>query len=112
MRASEKTIDAFYRGRRLPEIYGKLGYEKYQIADEFRERAEACGLNCDIETDYAKRVYGEEWFERLASARFTLGTESGASVFDFDGSIQREIEKFKEKNPDITFNEIFQEYLH
>ncbi|MGC6511937.1 MAG: glycosyltransferase family protein [Parvibaculales bacterium] len=108
----EKSVDIFYRGRQLPEIYGKLGYEKYYISEEVKKREEQFSLSLDVETDAKYRVYGDDWFKHLASARATLGTESGASIFDFDGAIQEGIDRIKAAEPEISFDDLFDRYLH
>jgi hypothetical protein len=41
----------------------------------------------DIEVDNDHRIYGDDWYRFLGSCRATLGTESGANVFDFDGAL-------------------------
>jgi hypothetical protein len=95
-----------YRGRKLPAIYGSLGFEKYRIGVEMKIFAEMRGLPVDIEVDDAKRIYGSAWYEFLGSARATLGTESGANIFDFDGSLKAKIARLQLAYPDITFKEI------
>jgi hypothetical protein len=47
----------------------------------------------------------------LGSARATLGTESGANVFDFDGSLKMKIQQLTANNPQITFEEISTQVL-
>lgn len=97
-----------YRGRELPPIYGKLGHEKYIIGVEVRRRAQTMDLQVDIACDENSRIYGDDWYRFLASGRATLGTESGANVFDFDGSLVAEIEYLKKRNPAMTFEEVWE----
>ena len=108
---SSRDVRIAYRGRKLPYIYGSLGYEKWEIGVEVRRRAKEAGVVVDIEVDDSERIYGLGWFQFLASARATLGTESGSNVFDFDGSIKAKIEARLEDNEDISFQEIFDELL-
>ena len=84
---AERDIHIGYRGRRMPHHYGALGFEKYQIGLEVRRLAEARGAPVDIEVDDSRRIYGEDWYRFLGSCRATLGTESGANIFDCDGSL-------------------------
>ena len=84
---AERSLRIFYRGRDLPYQYGLLGREKYTIGLEVKRLADARQLSCDIAVDSMSRIYGAEWYRRLASARATLGTESGSNIFDFDGSL-------------------------
>lgn len=102
----ERELLIAYRGRKLPAVYGALGFEKYRIGVEMKIYAGMRGLPVDIEVDDAKRIYGSAWYEFLGSARSTLGTESGANVFDFDGSLKKEIARLQANDPDITFEEI------
>jgi len=102
----ERSAVIAYRGRKLHPVYGKLGYEKYNIGIEMRARAEARGIKVDIETDYDKRLYGDSWYEFLGSARATLGTESGANIFDVDGSLRKKIDELVAAHPAITFEDL------
>lgn len=102
----ERDLLIAYRGRKLPAVYGALGFEKYRIGVEMKIFAEMRGLPVDIEVDDAKRIYGSAWYEFLGSARATLGTESGANVFDFDGSLKNKIERLRSLDEEITFEEI------
>jgi len=85
--AERKTLIA-YRGRMLPYHYGDLGQQKYQIGVEVKRLSAERGLPVDVEVDDAKRIYGDDWYRFLGSARATLGTESGANIFDHDGSLR------------------------
>jgi len=108
---SERELLIAYRGRKLPAVYGQLGYEKYRIGVEMKRIAGMRGLPVDIEVDDSKRIYGSAWYEFLGSARATLGTESGANVFDFDGSLRTEINRLMAEKPEITFKEISAQVL-
>ncbi|KCV61283.1 glycosyltransferase, group 1 family protein [Bordetella bronchiseptica 99-R-0433] len=108
---SERKLAIAYRGRALDPIYGELGQEKYRIGVEMKVLATLRGVPVDIEVDDSKRIYGNAWYEFLGSARATLGTESGANVFDYDGSLRKEIARLKEENPKITFREISERVL-
>jgi hypothetical protein len=79
---SERPIDVGYRGRRPPSDWGPEAREKYEVAVEFKRRAESMGLALDIETDEEKRIYGSAWPRFIANCKATLGTESGATVRD------------------------------
>ncbi|MCE5279252.1 MAG: glycosyltransferase [Planctomycetaceae bacterium] len=100
-----------YRGRRLPFWYGKLGQEKYLIGLHMREICRAKGVAADIEWEDDKRIYGPAWYEFLGDSRATLGTESGANVFDFDGSLHARVKSALMRKPDMTFDEVFERFL-
>ncbi|EXI69598.1 MAG: putative teichuronic acid biosynthesis glycosyltransferase TuaH [Candidatus Accumulibacter adjunctus] len=108
---AERSKAIAYRGRRLPEIYGQLGHEKYVIGTEVKRLSEAMGLPVDISCEAEARIYGDAWYEFLGSARATLGTESGSNVFDFDGSLSQQIARIKERNPKVSFTEVWNTVL-
>lgn len=88
MPLSERETLIAYRGRKLPYHYGDLGQQKYEIGVAVKRLADERGLSVDVEVDDSKRIYGDDWYRFLGSARATLGTESGANIFDFDGSLR------------------------
>jgi len=108
--AGRRTTIA-YRGRKLPEIYGQLGHEKYLIGTEIKRLADSIGLPVDISCEAEARIYGDDWYRFLGSARATLGTESGSNVFDFDGSLSAEIDRLKARDPAMPFAEIWEAVL-
>jgi len=106
-----RTIDVGYRGRRLPAWLGRLAQEKVVIADRFLADAPAYGLSTDISTREEDRLYGDGWIQFVGRSRATLGVESGASVFDFDGSIEQGIRAHLSSHPDTPFEELHRLFL-
>jgi hypothetical protein len=106
-----RPLDVVYRGRSLAFQLGRLGQDKVVIGREFLARAAATSLRCDIGWTEAERIYGDEWYRFLGSARTTLGTESGASIVDFDGSLQKLTESYLKAHPAATFEEVEREIL-
>lgn len=104
--AAERPIDVGYRGRHLPVWVGRLGREKTEIGRAFLELVAGQGLRCDISSREEDRIYGEDWNLFLASCRTTLGTESGASIVDFDGSLETHAKDYLPRRPDATPEEI------
>lgn len=100
-----------YRGRNLPFWYGNLGREKVEIAQKMRTVCDQNSIVTDIEWDDSKRIYGEGWYEFIASNKSTLGTESGSNVFDDYGSLKENIEAELKANPAIGYDKIFNKYL-
>ena len=100
-----------YRGRKLPYVYGTLGYEKYRIGVDVKKLAVERGFCVDIEVDDSKRIYGSDWYRFLGSARATLGTESGSNVFDFDGTLTKDIKLLVDKDADVSFEVVHQKLL-
>src|SRR5262249_11102931 len=81
------------------------------IAQKFLERAPGTGLRCDIGWRESDRIYGKSWFEWISSCRATLGTESGATITDFDGSLQRRVEAHMLQHPEDDFWLVHRELL-
>jgi hypothetical protein len=107
----DRTVDVGYRGRRLPAWLGRLAQEKVVIADRFRADAPAYRLSTDISTNEEDRFYGDAWIRFVARCKSTLGVESGASVFDFDGSIEQAIRDHLSTHPDAPFEELHRLFL-
>lgn len=107
----ERSYAIGYRGRALPYWYGNLGQEKLIIAQKMKQICLEKGITINIEWDDNQRIYGDDWYKFLANCRATLGTESGANVFDEYGQIRKAIEKEQEKNPEVTYADVFSQYL-
>jgi hypothetical protein len=106
-----RALDVVYRGRSIPYWLGRLGQDKVAIGRGFLARASSTELRCDIAWTEADRIYGDNWYRFLGSSRTTLGTESGASIVDFDGSLQKRTERYLKGNPTATFDEVEDEIL-
>jgi hypothetical protein len=107
----DRPTDVVYRGRSTPFWLGRLAQEKVLIGREFLARAASTDLRCDISWTEADRIYGEAWYRFLESSRTTLGTESGASIVDFDGSLQQQTDAYLMARPGATFDEVERELL-
>src|SRR5262245_8560914 len=105
-----RRVDVGYRGRLSPEFLflGKQALEKYEIAWEFQRRAAGLGLTLDIETDEAKRIYGEPWLAFLGNCRATLGGEAGGSVFDIDDVAIPAYERLRQAEPELSLEEVYE----
>jgi len=108
---AERKLDVAYRARDLPFWLGKLSREKALIGQGFAERAPGYGLRVDISSREHDRIYGARWIEFLSSARATLGTESGASIADFDGGAERAVRAYLRIHPAAPFDEVHRAVL-
>jgi hypothetical protein len=106
-----RTIDVGYRGRRLPPWLGALAQEKVQIAERFVADPATHGLKLDISCDEEDRLYGAAWTDFVGACRAMLGVESGASVFDFDGSIEAAVRNHLAAKPTTPFEELKELYF-
>ena len=104
---AERKLKIVYRGRELPHHYGDLAREKYAIGIEVKRIAEERGVLVDIAVDTASRIYGDDWYDFLASGRSTLGTESGSNVFDFDGRLG----ELSRAHSDMPYEQFRERYL-
>lgn len=103
---SERAIDVGYRARDLPFWLGRLSREKAVIGQRFLELAPSRGVRCDIAWREHERIYGGQWIEFVSSSRATLGTESGASIADFDGSAELAVRAYLRTHPAAPFDEV------
>ena len=109
---SRRLMLVGFRGRRLPYWLGALGQEKYTIGARFLVDGKRFpGLTCDISFREEDRLYGDRWTKFLLQCRAVLGAESGASVFDFTGEVQRTVENAVNLDPSLGFEEISRQYL-
>lgn len=103
----ERSLWIAYRGRKLPIWYGSLAQEKHQIGAGMRAICRERNIPHDIEFDEEKRIYGERWFGFLASARATLGTESGSNVVDVHGEIRAKAQAVWRERPELSEQEVY-----
>src|SRR6185437_3523665 len=107
---AKRPIDVGYRARKVPAWLGQLGREKYEIGYFFRNAVAAEDLVLDISFREEDRLYGEDWLNFVGRCKAMLGVESGASVFDFTGEIQRRVEDHQRRNPGVTYEELKELY--
>jgi hypothetical protein len=100
---ASRPIDVGYRGRNLPAWLGELGQEKVRIGKRFAADAVRYNLVCDISYREEDRFYGDAWIDYLCRCKAVLGVESGASVFDFTGEIQKRVDEHVARDPHASF---------
>jgi hypothetical protein len=103
---SERPRDIVYRARNVPFWFGSHGQLKHRIAEVVQQRAGAFGLRTDVSTRPEDTIYGDGWLDFLMSGRTVIGSESGSSVLDTHGEIQRRISCLLAEQPDLTFDEV------
>jgi hypothetical protein len=108
---ADRPYDIVYRGRVTGFWLGRLAQEKAWIAQGVEQRAAQYGLEIDVDWREGARIYGNDWHAFLSSGRATLGAESGATITDFDGSIERRTIEYLAKRPEATFEEVHREIL-
>jgi hypothetical protein len=108
---ADRPLDVGYRGRSSPFWLGRLGHEKIQIGRGFLPHAERLGLRCDIAWSESARIYGERWYDWMASCRTMLASESGSSIVDFDGAAERGVRDYLASNPTASYEEVEERVL-
>jgi hypothetical protein len=98
-----RPIDVGYRARRLSAWLGQLGHEKWLIGQRFAADAASYQLVCDISWREEDRLYGRDWVDFLTRCKAALGSESGSSVFDATGAIERVVLRHELTNPETPF---------
>ena len=106
-----RAVDIGYRGSSQPFAFGRLAYEKAEIGEFFERLGRARGLRVDISSRWEDRFTGRRWFDFLGRCKATLGVESGASVFDFDGTITARCEQYLKEHPEADFEEVYRRIL-
>lgn len=106
-----RPVDIGYRGSEQPFYFGRLAYEKRSIGDVVEAAAKARGLRTDISSRWEDRFMGRRWFDFLRRCKATLGLESGASVFDYDGKIEEQCNEYLRAHPGASFEEVYAEIL-
>jgi hypothetical protein len=101
----DRQRDIFYRSRENEYWLGALAQDKIRIAEGVSARAEQYDLNIDVSVREEDRVYGQAWLDNLLSAKAVLATESGASIWDFDGSVEERTRDYLAEHPKATFDE-------
>lgn len=103
---AERSYDIVYRALQLPYWFGSHGQLKHRIALAVSERAPAHGLRTDISTRPEDTIFGYGWLDFVMSGRATVGVESGSSVLDRRGEVQRRIRELLAIDSSLTFEEI------
>ena len=102
----DRPIDIGYRAWHAAPWLGRHGQLKTEIARVVGEAAAARGLRTDISTRDEDTLYGDDWSRFLASCKYTLGVEGGASILDHDGSVRARTEQYLLSHPAASFEEI------
>jgi hypothetical protein len=103
---AERDLDIVYRGREVPWWLGRLGQDKVLVGRGVKARAEEAGFKVNIAWTEGDRIYGDRWIEFLSNSRTTIGCEGGASISDFDGSIEEAVLRYVQTHPGASFDDV------
>jgi hypothetical protein len=107
----DRKTDVGYRTRKMPFWLGELGKEKWYISERFGFLSKPLDISVDLSIDEKDRLYGESWENFLMNTKCVLGVESGASIIDFDGKLEKVVDAYVDKNPNATFEEVHAKFL-
>lgn len=102
----ERLLDVGYRTRKIYYWLGRLGLEKNIIMDKFLPLASQYALKVDLSYHDQDRLFGEDWINFLRNSKASLGVESGSSLCDFSGEIQKRVEEHQMNHPNDSFEEV------
>jgi len=102
----ERPIDLGYRAWSGLMSLGRHGALRRRLAEVFEPAAEARGLRTDISVDQASVHFGDDWYRFLASCKYFLGAEGGATVLDRSGQFYVRTQRYLSENPDASFDEV------
>lgn len=103
---AERTIDIGYRAKKLPPYFGHLGETKWRIGEIVQKKAACHGLKTNIAVGDQATLLSQSWYDFIENCKFTLGANSGSSLLDPYGEIQRQVRSYLSQNPDAGFSEI------
>ncbi len=106
-----RPLHVGYRGRKLPFWYGALGTDKWKIVDAWHAHVPKAHLKTDISARETDRIYGDKWVSFLSSCKTTLGVESGTSVMDFTGKLEKQVDSHQLTRPYDSFEVVQKKYF-
>ena len=102
----DRTIDLGYRARKLPPYFGRIGETKTSIGVAVQALAAGTDLHADIALGSGGTLVGQQWLDFINNSKFTLGSNSGSSLLDPVGAIQRKVRAYLRARPGATFDEV------
>lgn len=111
-RPHSRDIDVGYRSWFPWPSLGRHAQLKGLVGVKVKEAADAAGLKTDISAsrgggnDTKDTLRGDAWYEFLLRCRYTVGVEGGASVLDYDGSVEKCSRAYQANHPDADFDEV------
>jgi hypothetical protein len=103
---NHRTIDIGYRAMKLPPYFGRIGEIKWMIGRDVELKCSNTDIKTDIVMGENGILHGNAWFDFINNCKFTLGTNSGSSLLDPRGDIQRRVRAYLLENPSSSFEEV------
>ena len=102
---AQRPLDVAYRAGQLPYRLGWRGQVKHRLAEALEPAAARAGLRADVSTAEGKLLFGDDWFDLLASSRVVAGCESGASAMDPRGEVRALEASLRAAEPALSFEQ-------
>ena len=102
----QRPFDIGYRARKLPPYFGRLGETKWTIGRDVERVASLAGLKTNIVVGSSGTLNGNAWFRLINNCKFMLGANSGSSLLDPRGHIQRSVREYLAFHPEASFEEV------
>jgi hypothetical protein len=103
---SSRSVDVGYRAARLLPYFGRIGENKWTIGRDFARYALEEKLVIDIVLGKHGTLNGSSWLDFINNCKFTLGANSGSSLLDPVGHIQRRVRAYCSSFPAAEFAEV------
>jgi hypothetical protein len=101
-----RPVDVSYRARRPPFWLGELGQDKVRIGQRFLAEGKPFDLEMNISVEEADRLYDKHWLDLLLKSKASLSSESGASIVDFTGRIEQQVDQYVTAHPNAEFEDV------
>ena len=98
-----RTYDIFQRVRQYPYFGGAFSQKKGNMAILFKNIGQKAGIKVNISTKPEDVLIDKRWYEALGDSRFSLGSESGVSVWDPDGIYVDRVRAYMRTKPYASF---------
>lgn len=103
---ADRVVDIGYRAKKLLPYFGRIGETKWTIGRDVMAACDDLDLVVDIKLGYEHMLDGDAWLQFLKSSKFVLGANSGSSLLDPRGDIQRSVRRWLAEHPDATFEQV------
>lgn len=105
----ERRLTLGYRVTPHVWRWGELGKLKIEVGQRFHQACLRREIPADIAWTEQAKIYGDEWLHFNASCQGVLGSESGASIFDWHGDLQRRETQFRHTYSTATCDDFLAE---
>ncbi len=102
----ERIFDVGHRARKLPHWYGRFVRLKFIVTNKFLNAPNKHNLKLNLSNNPEDVFFGDDWYYFINDCRVLLGTESGVSLLDTDGSIRKKCKVYLDKFPNATYEEV------